>query len=158
MPEVTAAHLNNDQIDALLERFDATDPALQRRIVVQLSANLYKAEKHREGLLAAALLFVRRGFDPAEAFAAMRAAIIEAIGEDGYKAMDGLPPLPRDRVKDAAPALLAACKGMLPMLQHLEQCEASADDGLGDRLRALRRSLSAARAAIRLAENSADCP
>ncbi len=53
MPEVTAAHLDNDQIDALLERFDATDPVLQRRIVVQLCANLYKAEEHKANLLAA---------------------------------------------------------------------------------------------------------
>ncbi len=58
MPEVTAAHLNNDQIDALLERFDATDPALQRRIVVQLSANLYKAEEHKANLLAACKEYV----------------------------------------------------------------------------------------------------
>ncbi len=56
MPEVNAGHLSNAEIDGLLQRFDATDPVLQRRIVVQLAANLHKAEKHKAALLAACKL------------------------------------------------------------------------------------------------------
>lgn len=38
-------------------------------------------------LLEAAVYFTRRGFDPKEGFRLMKAAIIKAIGQDGY---DGL--------------------------------------------------------------------
>lgn len=63
------------------------------------------------------------------------------------------PPREEDaRLMAAAPDLLLACKEMLTILKHLERCEASADDGLGEYLRRLRNALSHARAAIAKAE------
>lgn len=52
------------------------------------------------------------------------------------------------RLISAAPELLAACQLMLPLLEHAEKCERSADDGFGSRLRKLRRNLDQVRAAI----------
>lgn len=53
----------------------------------------------------------------------------------------------------AAKGLLAACKKMLPLLEHAEYCESCADDGNGPRLRQRRRDLAEVRATIANAES-----
>ncbi len=44
--------------------------------------------------------------------------------------------------------LIVAARDMLPLLEHAEACESNADDGLGERLRSLRRRVTAARDAL----------
>ncbi len=71
----------------------------------------------------------------------------------GQFEVDPAPQTARERVNlvsllEAAPELLAACQGMLPLLEHAEKCEASADDGNGERLRQLRRQLQDVRTVL----------
>jgi hypothetical protein len=60
-----------------------------------------------------------------------------------------------ERLTEVNAALLASLLEVVPILEHAEKCEASADDGLGERLRSLRRKLKNARTAIAKAEGKA---
>lgn len=48
---IDAALAEPDHVDAVLERFDQTDPALQRQIVAEFVARLVKAEDERDALV-----------------------------------------------------------------------------------------------------------